>query len=456
MSQRDLEPGTSAPSVLLDGAEFDRAAGADVVDRPRPDGQSAGLDALLRERVHFDLLLAELSARFSHLREDEVDHEIEHWLGRLVAALDVDRSSFAEVSGELMVVTHSYAAPGLQPYPRGPANAALPWLTQELNAGRTVVLSQIPAGIPLDAVEDRSYFTSSGMKAGIGIPVLIFGAPICVLTFGAFRHSRIWSDDIIARLRLAGDVFGNAIARRAVKRQLEEKRLELLHLGRVVAMGELASVIAHELDQPLTVIVSNAEALRHALHSEQPDLADADESLREIADAAMRASEIVRRERQMLRKGPRAAETVDLNDVVREMELFIRADSRQFGAQVTLQLLPGLPAAFGDRLQLQQVVLNLAHNGLQAMRSQPAESRTLTICTQSGHDDVTLTVSDCGPAVDPLVMKRMFEPFYTTNPEGLGMGLAISKSIVERHHGRIWATANPTGGLTMHVCVPRK
>jgi signal transduction histidine kinase len=425
----------------------------------RDDAEQAGLAASLKKRLDFEMLLSELSARFSNLAEEAVDSEIELWLGRLLDVLDADRCTFAELDSDgLLNITHSCAMRGLDPSPRGPISASLPWMTQELIAGRPLVLSRIPEDLPPEAAEERHRFMQIGMKAAIGIPIRISGSTLCVLTFVDFRGPREWPRDLIARLALAGDAFGNAIARRAAKRRFDDKQLELVHVSRVAAMGELAAVIAHELDQPLTVIVSNAEAVRHTLHSAGPaELADADEALSEITDAAMRASEIVRRERKLLRKGPRGvAEAVDLNDAVREMELFVRADARQFGARVAMELVPGLPAVLGDRVQLQQVLLNLAHNALQAMRSQPGELRDVKISTHSGTNEVTLNVCDVGPPVDPLVLRRMFEPFYTTKAEGLGMGLSICKSIVDRHRGRIWATANPGGGLTMHVCLPRK
>jgi len=423
----------------------------------RDDAEQARVAASLKARLDFEMLLSALCARFSTLAEEDLDGEIELWLGRLVGALEVDRSSFAQLKPDgSLVITHAFALPGVAACPPGPVNASLPWLTRQFLAGRTVLMTRVPDDLPEEAIEERRYFTDIGMKAGIGIPVLIGGAPLCVLTFGVFRRPRTWAADVIARLRIAGDAFGNAIARRAARRRLEEKQLELVHVGRVAAMGELASVIAHELDQPLTVVVSNAESLRHALRCDEPDLADADEALWEITDAAMRVSEIVRRERQLLRKGPPTAEALDLNEVIREIELFIRGEARQFGTRVALELLPELPAVYGDLVQLQQVIFNLSRNALQAMRAQPAEGRTLTISTAPDTEVVTLSVADTGAPVDPLVLRRMFEPFYTTKPTGLGMGLAISKSIVDNHRGRLWAMPNPLGGLTMHVSLPRK
>jgi C4-dicarboxylate-specific signal transduction histidine kinase len=375
-----------------------------------------------------------------------------------VQALDVDRSSFSQLRADgSLVITHAYAVPGVPPAALGPAKQSLPWLVSEFVAGRNVLLSQIPEDLPPQADQERRYFLGVGVRAGIGIPVSVSGSLVCVLTFGSLRHSRAWSKYDVARLKLAGAAFANAVARNIAKQRLEEKQHELVHLGRVAAMGELASVIAHELDQPLTVVVSNAEALRHSLRTENPDLDDADEALKEIADAAMRASEIVRRERQLLRKSPRKFEPLDLNDALREIELFVRAEGRQFGARVVMELAADLSAVRGDRVQLQQVVFNLTRNALQAMRAQPPEARTLTINTLTdAHGDVTLTVADAGPPIDPLVLRRMFEPFYTTKASGLGMGLSISRSIIEAHGGRMLAYTNPGGGVIMSVCLPRK
>jgi C4-dicarboxylate-specific signal transduction histidine kinase len=261
---------------------------------------------------------------------------------------------------------------------------------------------------------------------------------------------------LVSRLTLAGDVFANAIARREAKRRLEQKQQELAHVARVATMGELASVIAHEIDQPLTAVVSNVEAVRYMLHTDDPDLAEADEGLKEAIDSALRISEIVKRERRLLRKSAGPPGLVDLNEAVREIVLFVRAEARQFGAKVTLELVPGLPAVSGDFVQLQQVALNLARNGLHAMKGQPPASRELTIRTTPGNEDVTFSVTDSGPPVPQSLLERMFEPFYTTKAEGLGMGLPISKSIVEAHRGRLWATRNPGGGLTVSVSLPRK
>ena len=423
----------------------------------RDDSEHLRLTQSLQERLDFEMLLSEMSTRFSSVSEDDIDGEIRSWLRRLVEMLCVDRGTFAELtpSGGL-TVTHSCAVQGIEAYPQGPANQALPWLTKELGSGRTVVLTRIPEDLPEHAAEELRYMAESEIKGAIGIPVSIGGSLVCVLSFCAIRQWRTWSAEVVSRLHLVGEVFANAIARRQSKRRLEQKQQELVHVGRVADMGKLASVIAHELDQPLTAVVTNAQAVRKMLQTQAADPAEVDDALSDVIDAAMRVSEIVQRERRLLRKSQGAFEQVNLNDALREVELFIRAEARQCGARVTLELLPGLPAVSGDRVQLQQVALNLARNGLQAVRQQPRADRDVTIRTASGIGEVVLSVTDSGPPVEEALLERMFEPFFTTKPNGLGIGLSICKSIMDGHHGRVWPTRNPTGGLTMHVCIPRE
>jgi signal transduction histidine kinase len=420
-------------------------------------GEEARLAAVLENRLRVEQLLADLCGRFSSLTEDRVDGEIELWMRRLAEMLGADRSSFAELGSNGFSVTHTYAAPGFDPYPKGLANNHLPWLTAQFTAGRQVVLSRIPHDLPEDADAERRYFTAVGMRSGVGIPVSVGGSVICVLTFGTFREPRNWPHEVISRLEIAGGAFGNAVARWRSKQRLDQQQAELAHIGRVAAMAELAAVIAHELDQPLTALVSNAEAVRIMLRAPRPDLADADDALIDVIDAGMRMAEIVRRERRLLRKSRESFESVDVNEAVHEIELFVRAEARRDGARLTFELQPGLPPVHGDRVQLQQVFLNLAHNALQAMCERPRDRRELNVRTLSSTREVTLSVTDSGPGVEESVLGRMFEPFFTTKADGLGMGLSISRSIVDAHHGRIWASRNAGGsGLTVYIAIPRK
>lgn len=419
----------------------------------------AGLDELanaLEERERFDALLSELSTQFSGLLEEEVDGAIESGLKKLVSFLGASRSTFTQVtpSGAL-VITHTYAVRGVvDPAPKGIVDDRFPWLVGEMRAGRAVILTTIK-DLPPEAHDVRRMMELSGMKAGIAIPLHVGNSLVCVLTVGEFARERHWPLDLISRLRVAGEIFANAIARKQAKEQLQARQQELTHLARVVALSELASVIAHELDQPLTAIITNAQAGQHLLKQDVPDIAESREALGDIIADAMRASQIVRRERRLLRKAKPNVEALDLNEVIREIELFIRADAREHGSHVEASVSAKLPQVLADRVQLQQVVLNVTRNGIQAMTSQPREKRALRISATAVGQEVVVGVQDAGPPIDDARLAQMFEPFFTTKGDGLGMGLSISRSIVQAHNGRMWASRNQgQSGLTVHIAIP--
>jgi C4-dicarboxylate-specific signal transduction histidine kinase len=180
-----------------------------------------------------------------------------------------------------------------------------------------------------------------------------------------------------------------------------------------------------------------------------------DEALLDIVDGAGHASEIIKKLRELLRRGDVTRERLDINETVRGVETFALAAARQHGATLTMNLAPGLPPVSGDRVQLQQVLLNLVHNGAEAMTDTPERERAIEVSTSLEQDaTVRVAVCDAGTAPEERVLNRMFEPFYTTKQEGLGMGLPICQTIVESHGGRLWASRNPDRGLTVQFALP--
>jgi len=422
--------------------------------KPRPQGQA---DFVLTPPTAFEGFLADLSGRFITVPEHAIDAEIDPWLKQLVDLLKCDAAALAEVSaGGSIEITHSFTTAPVTAFPLGPIHeAVVPWLANAVSASVYRVPSEQSRSLTDEAVAERRYLRSMGVKSAIAVPISVGGSPVCVIFLGDAGRPNAWSDEEASRLQLVGEVFANAIVRRQARERLDQKQQELSHLGRVAAMGELASVIAHELDQPLMAVINNAETARFLIRSDEIDRDEADDALRDVVASAMRAAEIVRRERALLRKSGRSHEDFSLNGAIREIGIFIRAEARQCGARVRLDLFSGLPPVRGDRVQLQQVVLNLARNGLQAMNTQPPTTRELAIRTAVAGNEILISVADNGPAVDEAYLLRMFEPFYTTKPSGLGMGLSISKSIVDAHRGRLWATRNDGGGLTLQVLLPR-
>jgi len=231
-------------------------------------------------------------------------------------------------------------------------------------------------------------------------------------------------------------------------------RAELTHVTRVATLGELAAALAHELNQPLTAILSNAQATRRMLAA-GTDTATIDEALLDIVEGSGRAREIIQRLRALIRRGEVALESLDLNQVLREIETILRVDAERNGAQLVLKLADGLPRVLGDRIQLQQVVLNLVHNGAEAMSEAAVEGRRIEVeSAADASGGVSVSVRDRGPGLDDEPLAEVFRPFFTTKAEGLGMGLTICASIVDAHDGTIVAERNPDRGLTVTFTVP--
>jgi two-component system, LuxR family, sensor kinase FixL len=212
-------------------------------------------------------------------------------------------------------------------------------------------------------------------------------------------------------------------------------------------MGEMAAALAHELNQPLTAIMSNAHAGERYLAQGAPPLDEIRDILQDVVGDARRAGEVIQRLRGLLRKDEARLLPLDVNHVIREMATLVHTDAVLRSVGIDLNLAPELPLVRGDRVQLQQVLLNLVLNGMEAMGA-AGEARRIVIRTQMADGAVRVAVQDQGPGIPADQLSRIFDTFYTTKPNGMGMGLAISRSIIETHGGRLWAENNPDGGAT--------
>jgi signal transduction histidine kinase len=220
-------------------------------------------------------------------------------------------------------------------------------------------------------------------------------------------------------------------------------------------MGELAASIAHEVNQPLAAVVANAEACLRWLDRETPDLDAARRSVEWIIDDGNRASEVIRRVRALANKAEIEKVPLDVNDLVSEVISLVQRELISHRVTLRTEFAPALPMILGDRVQLQQVVINLVMNGIEAMQSTTDRPRELVI--RSGQDDahgVLVSVTDCGVGISAENADRLFNAFFTTKSSGMGMGLSICRSIVEAHGGRLWATANVAHGATFQFTLP--
>ena len=225
-------------------------------------------------------------------------------------------------------------------------------------------------------------------------------------------------------------------------------------------MGELAASIAHEVNQPLTGIVSNGGACLRWLGADgpipAPDAEEVREAVRDMVRDGKRAGEIITRIRALTKRTAPPRETLDLNETVREILALVGAEAKKNSVTIRTQFADEVGPVFGDRVQLQQVLLNLVMNAIQAMSGVSDRARQLAITTRNTEpDQVELTVQDSGTGLAPEVMARIFYAFYTTKSSGMGMGLAICRSIVERHGGRLWAVNNEGPGASFHFVLPK-
>lgn len=243
-------------------------------------------------------------------------------------------------------------------------------------------------------------------------------------------------------------------ARRALERATAEQRDELAHLSRVAMLGELAGSLAHELNQPLTAILSNAQAAQRFLAQRPPRVDQIDEILSDIVKSDHRARAVIQRLRAMLRKEESKHQALDPNDMVEESLRLMRSDLLNRGVTLGTALAPVLPRVSGDRNQLQQVLLNLLMNACDAMDAQPTERRLRVVTRSNAPGRVEITVSDRGTGIPAAELERIFEPFVTTKAKGIGLGLVICRSIVAAHGGRLWATNNAHRGATLHCELP--
>jgi len=244
--------------------------------------------------------------------------------------------------------------------------------------------------------------------------------------------------------------------RRRSELELGRQRNELAHLSRLTTIGELAGSLAHELNQPLTAILSNAQAAQRLLERKPADMAEVADILHDIVESDLHAGEVIRRLRTMLRKGEEKVEPLDMTEIVQDALKLARSDLLNHGVAVTADLADGLPTIDGDRVQLLQVLLNLVLNGIEAIAKAPSERRELFFGTRlmAGDRRVHVWVGDTGAGIPKERIETIFEPFFTTKETGMGLGLSVCRTIIKGHGGIIEASNDPGRGATFHLYLP--
>ena len=252
-------------------------------------------------------------------------------------------------------------------------------------------------------------------------------------------------------------ILSDITEHKQTQEKLHNQRVQLTHIARVATMGELTAALAHELSQPLTAILSNAQAGLRFLNQKDPNIDEVREILKDIVADDKRAGEVLRRIRRLVKRDSAQFEQLDINHLVEEVLALISNDLAIKQVKISAQLTPNMPALHGDTVQLQQVIINLVMNACQALKHLDSSKRRIKVSTRNlDNQTIEICVKDLGPGIDEKILSQIFQPFFSTKKGGLGMGLAINRTIIEAHGGRLWAENSPEHGAVFRITLPIK
>jgi two-component system, LuxR family, sensor kinase FixL len=404
----------------------------------------------LQERLRFEGFLARFAAPFVHLPSHEIDAAIPASLRNLGEFLQVDRVVLLRFSrgDRCLAVSHCWAASARDAEPQVVAG-------RDWSAAVEQMIRFKPWFYSRSSDRRDGAVPAVDVRSSITIPLVATGQVLGGLVLDSIASDLAWPEEFVQGMLLVAEVLATALARKEAEVELQRSRQELAHFARVATMGELTASLAHELSQPLTGIMTNAQAARRFASFVPPSLADLKSALEDIVADSRRAADVIHRLRELLRKRERRQIRLDLNRVIGDVTRLLGSDAiiRNIKMRLDLDSSPALVS--GDRVQLEQVMLNLLLNAMDAMAEVAEGERTVIIRSrQTPEQSVHVAVEDSGIGFRAGTKDRVFEPFYTTKPTGMGMGLCIAKTIIEEHGGAIWTANNTSRGATVHFILP--
>ena len=413
--------------------------------------------AELPEIERFESLLDDLSATLAQATSNDVDTQIETWLGRICLALNLDRSAIYErdTPGEMVRTSHTWIRSGIPPFPRRfDPERLVKTSTDWIMAGNQLVFSN-PSEIPPALSDVRRFVVRYGPKASALFPMWAGNRVIGAASFGKFRSHREWPSRLLEQLKLAVRIFAGAIERKQAEAAVDAARAELALAQRRSMMGEMVASLAHEVNQPLGAILSNLGGIARLLSQGNPDPALATKAVSNAIEDTKRAADVVRRIRGLFRGDTTHKVAVDAGALVNEVSALIASEAAAREVRVKIEPPRTKTRVIGDRVLLQQCILNLLMNAFEAVVTVDRDRRQVTTKINPARDGwIAISVIDNGPGIHPSIAGRLFEPFVTTKSHGMGLGLLVTRSIMEDHGGKIESCSGDAGGTTFTLTLP--
>ena len=414
------------------------------------------IEAELAEKLRLQGLLSGISALFVALPSQQVDAAIEETQRLIVETLGLDRSSLWRLAenGQSMVLTHCWQRPGWPPLPpEFTTEGNLPWAFATMMGGESICFRSIEE-LPPEAGRDAEVLRKHGPKSNATIPLIANGKVFGALAFSTLGAERSWREDEVMEMKLVAQIIGNVLGRERAELREEQLRSDLAHAMRVATLGEMVATLAHELNQPLGAILSNAQAGRRFLADNQIDPQELRAILDDIVRDDKRAGGVIQNLRAMVSKRPAVRETCTFNELVREVLELMHAELIGERIEVRPSLAPVLPCVEAARVELQQVLVNFLVNAVHAMKETPSADRIIEIETSLGASGVLVRVRDRGHGIPPERLASIFQPFISTKATGLGIGLSICRRIIHNHGGEIEARNHDRGGAIFSFALP--
>ena len=434
---------------------IDRLSGVTEDITPRKEAE-------LEVKSHraFERFIMNLCTAFVNMPADSVRETFEEALGELATMIDADRAAIFVIDDktDVLAVKYSWARDAASSGPTYTEFAFAqdnPLRARILREGLLRV-DDVEA-LPAELGEVRRRLIANNVGSFIDLPLVRRGKLVGLYGFGTVGRKAVWSADIAARLAIAAEVFSNAIERAQMEAEVRKHRDALAHALRVGTMGQLASGIAHELNQPLAAILNYASASERRVAAGNTDIEPMRDAVRRIAEQAMRAADVIKTLRALVRKGEGERTWHDARELVRTAVGFVEPELIAPGIEIVQEHATDLPNVQVDPIQIEQVILNLVRNAIEAVRADSDRSKRLQIRVATrlqAPSTVVVSVSDNGPGVDPGRVEFLFDEFYTTKDHGLGLGLSISRSIVESHGGALWLENTSPSGTTFCFSLP--